>query len=60
MTAILGRMAAYSGKIVEWDAAFASNLTLAPEIRSMADAAPVLPDASGLYPIPVAGKTVVL
>ncbi len=60
MTAIMGRMAAYSGKIIEWDAAFASHMTLAPEIRSLSDPAPVLPDANGLYPIPVAGKTLVL
>lgn len=60
MTAIMGRMAAYSGKIIEWDAAFSSNMTLAPEIRSLSDPAPVLPGPGGLYPIPVAGKTVVL
>lgn len=58
LTAIMGRMAAYSGKIVEWDAALNSNLTLAPEITSMQDAPPVLPDEHGLYAIPVAGKTV--
>jgi hypothetical protein len=60
MTAIMGRMAAYSGKIIEWDAAFSSNLTVAPEIRSLSDQAPVLPGPGGLYPIPVAGKTLVL
>jgi myo-inositol 2-dehydrogenase/D-chiro-inositol 1-dehydrogenase len=60
MTAIMGRMAAYSGKIIEWDAAFSSNMTLAPEIRSLSDPAPVLPGPGGLYPIPVAGRTVVL
>jgi myo-inositol 2-dehydrogenase/D-chiro-inositol 1-dehydrogenase len=60
MTAIMGRMAAYSGKIIEWDAAFSSNMTLAPEIRSLSDPAPVLPGPGGLYPIAVAGKTVVL
>jgi predicted dehydrogenase len=60
LTAIMGRMAAYSGKIVEWDAAMNSNLTLAPEIRSMDDKPPVLPDEHGLYAIPVAGRTVAL
>lgn len=60
MTAIMGRMAAYSGKIIEWDAALTSNLTLAPELHSLSDAAPVLPGANGLYPIPVAGKTLAL
>lgn len=60
LTAIMGRMAAYSGKIVEWDEALNSNLSLAPEIGSMQDAPPVLPDERGLYAIPVAGKTVAL
>jgi predicted dehydrogenase len=58
LTAIMGRMAAYSGKIVDWDAALNSNFTLAPQITSMSDAPPVLPDKDGLYAIPVAGKTV--
>ncbi len=60
LTAIMGRMAAYSGKIVEWDAALNSQLSLAPEIKSMQDAPPVLPDENGLYAIPIAGKTVAL
>jgi predicted dehydrogenase len=60
LTAIMGRMAAYSGKIIEWDAAMQSTLSLAPEIRSLQDPAPVLPDANGLYPIPTAGRTVAL
>ena len=58
LTAIMGRMAAYSGKIVEWDTALNSNFSLAPDIHSMQDPAPVLPDTQGLYPIPVAGKSV--
>lgn len=60
MTAIMGRMAAYSGKIVEWDDAMKSNLKLAPDIASMNDVPPVRPDANGLYEIPVAGKSVAL
>jgi len=60
MTAIMGRMAAYSGKIVEWDAALNSNLSLAPDIHTLGDTPPVLPDKDGLYPIPIAGKTVAL
>ncbi len=60
LTAIMGRMAAYSGKIVEWDAALNSNFSLAPEIQSMDDAPPVRPAEHGLYAIPVAGKTVAL
>jgi len=60
LTAIMGRMAAYSGKIVEWDAALNSNLSLAPDIKTLEGAPPVRPDAEGLYPIPIAGKTVAL
>ena len=60
LTAIMGRMAAYSGKVVEWDVALNSNLSLAPDIKSMDDKPPMLPDEHGLYPIPVAGKTVAL
>jgi predicted dehydrogenase len=60
LTAIMGRMAAYSGQIIEWDAAMKSNLSLAPDIRSMKDQPPVTPDEHGLYSIPVAGKTAVL
>jgi hypothetical protein len=58
MTAIMGRMAAYSGKVVEWDDAINSKLALAPQITSMQDAAPVKPGPDGLYEIPIAGKTV--
>ena len=58
MTAIMGRMAAYSGKIVEWETAMQSELRLAPEITSLSDRAPIQPGADGLYPIAVAGKTV--
>lgn len=60
LTAIMGRAAAYSGKIIEWDAVLNSNLSLAPEIKTMEDAAPVKPDGNGLYAIPVAGKTVAI
>jgi hypothetical protein len=58
LTAIMGRMAAYSGKIVDWETALNSSFTLAPEIHSLQDAAPVLPDAHGLYALPAAGRSV--
>ncbi|MBI4603996.1 MAG: Gfo/Idh/MocA family oxidoreductase [Planctomycetes bacterium] len=60
MTAILGRMAAESGRWVSLDEAFASELELAPgleRIASLDDKPPVEPDASGRYPIPVPGRT---
>ncbi len=58
LTAIMGRAAAYSGKVVEWDAMMNSQHVLAPDIKSLADAPPVTPDERGLYAIPVAGKSV--
>ena len=57
MTSILGRMATYSGQVITWDEAMASNLDLVPELHSFNDPATVLPDAEGNYPIPIPGKT---
>jgi predicted dehydrogenase len=49
LTAILGRMATYSGREVHWDEALASELSLAPA-RYAWDALPrVLPDDQGRY-----------
>jgi len=60
MTAILGRMATYSGKLVEWKDAINSEIDGMPE-RYAWDAMPkVLPNAEGFYPVPVPGKTVVV
>ena len=57
LTAILGRMATYSGKIVEWDAALQSSLDLAPERLSW-DATPKsLPGPDGLYACAIPGAT---
>ena len=57
MTAILGRMATYSGQVVEWEEALASDLSLAPK-RFAWDADPlVAPDSHGRYPVPVPGVT---
>jgi predicted dehydrogenase len=60
MTAILGRMATYSGKIIRWEAAINSNVDLAPAALDFAATPPVEPDADGNYPVPVPGKTDVL
>jgi myo-inositol 2-dehydrogenase/D-chiro-inositol 1-dehydrogenase len=58
LTAIMGRMATYSGKIVEYEAALNSQIDLMPEKFSM-DALPkVLPGPDGLYPVAIPGKTV--
>ena len=60
MTAIMGRMATYSGKDVEWNAAIGSNINLFPDNLAW-DANPKsLPDANGMYQLAVPGRTVVI
>ena len=51
MTAILGRMATYSGQIVKWDEAVEKGKSLAPgmEEYTWESAAPILPNAEGIY-----------
>jgi predicted dehydrogenase len=60
MTAILGRLATYSGKTVRWDDALNSEVDLSPKSYAWDADPPVLPDADGYYPVPVPGKTDVL
>ncbi|NBW93098.1 MAG: gfo/Idh/MocA family oxidoreductase [Bacteroidetes bacterium] len=60
MTAILGRMATYSGQVIEWDAALASERTIMPSTYAWDADPPVMPDADGFYPIPEPGVTKVL
>lgn len=62
MTAILGRMATYSGKVVTWEEAINSDKMIVPDEDELNwdSMPPVLPDANGLYPIPVPGQTKVI
>jgi len=57
MTAILGRMATYSGQLFTWDQAMATDLKLVGELNSFNDEAPVLPDSNGIYPVAIPGVT---
>ncbi len=58
MTAVMGRMATYSGKVVTWEEAINSTLDLAPDnFKSINDPAPVQPDADGNYPVAMPGLT---
>jgi predicted dehydrogenase len=57
MTSILGRMATYSGQVVEWDKAINSGLSLQPKQYDFAATAPILPDADGFYPVATPGVT---
>ena len=49
LTAILGRMATYSGKEVTWEKALASDLKLTTDAEDFTAAAPVAPNADGYY-----------
>ncbi|MDB5229412.1 MAG: gfo/Idh/MocA family oxidoreductase [Chitinophagaceae bacterium] len=57
MTSILGRMATYSGQIIEWDKAINSGLDLQPKVYDWNAAPPVLPNEDGYYPVAIPGKT---
>lgn len=56
-TAVLGRMATYSGKVIKWEDAEKHGKDLAPgmENYTMDTVPPVVPDANGEYPIAVPG-----
>ncbi len=60
MSAIMGRMATYSGKVIKWDEALQSNIALVPDHLTWESEAPVKPNADGFYTIPTPGKTVVI
>ncbi|MBN2021228.1 MAG: Gfo/Idh/MocA family oxidoreductase [Pirellulales bacterium] len=57
MTAVLGRMATYSGKIVKWDDAVAKGPDEMPKTYAWDANPPVLPDEKGSYEhaVPVPG-----
>jgi predicted dehydrogenase len=57
MTSILGRMATYSGQVIDWDKAINSGLNLHPSVYAFDPAAPVNPGPDGFYPVPVPGVT---
>ena len=60
MTAILGRLATYSGQVVPWDDAFASEKVLTTDAETWDAPAPIQPLADGSYRIPIPGVTKVL
>ena len=57
LTAIMGRMATYSGQMLEWDKILASNLNLQPKKYDWDAAPPILPNDDGYYPVAVPGIT---
>jgi hypothetical protein len=60
LTAIMGRMATYSGQVIRRDDALKSNLSLLPERFAWDADPPVLPDDQGAYPVAMPGVTKVL
>ncbi|MFO1483956.1 MAG: Gfo/Idh/MocA family oxidoreductase [Verrucomicrobiaceae bacterium] len=58
MTAVLGRMATYSGKEITWDQALNSKVQHMPAIITPESEPPVKPDAEGGYPIAIPGKDI--
>jgi len=57
MTSILGRMATYSGQVVDWEKAIASGISIMPKVFEWNAMPPTVPDEDGRYPIAVPGKT---
>jgi predicted dehydrogenase len=57
MTSILGRMATYSGQVVEWDKAMNCGLNLQPSAYTWDTLPQSLPNADGFYKVAVPGVT---
>ncbi len=57
LTAIMGRMATYSGQTITWEQALNSDLNLVPEHPTWDSNPPTIPDENGKYPIPMPGVT---
>ena len=60
MSAIMGRMATYTGKLIKWDEAIKSEKVLMPKEVGWESTPPTVPGELGLYPIPTPGKTNIL
>jgi hypothetical protein len=57
MTSILGRMATYSGQVIDWDKALNSGLDIMPKKFDWNAPPPVVPNDEGYYPIAIPGVT---
>jgi predicted dehydrogenase len=60
LSAIMGRMATYTGQVIEWDEAMKSKEVLVPDDVSWDNNPPVMPDENGNYPVPVPGETLLV
>ena len=57
MTSILGRMATYSGQVIDWDKAINSGINLHPAEYTWDAKMPTEPNGEGLYAVAVPGVT---
>lgn len=57
LSAIMGRMATYSGKVITWEDALNGETLLVPDNLDWDVDPPVMPDADGRYPVPIPGVT---
>ncbi len=57
MTSILGRMATYSGQVIDWDKAINSGIDLHPSTYAWDAKLPNMPNSEGLYAVAVPGVT---
>ncbi len=60
LTAIMGRMCTYSNRMISWEDAYDSKLSISPDRFAWDADPPTLPDENGRYPVPQPGSTVVL
>ena len=60
MSAIIGRMATYSGQVINWEEAINSEIILMPKEVNWESTPPTVPGEDGSYPIPTPGKTQVI
>lgn len=57
LSAIMGRMATYSGKVITWEDALNGETLLVPDNLDWDVDPPVMPDADGRYPVAIPGVT---
>ncbi len=57
LAGIIGRLATYSGQVIDFEEALNSGLDIMPKEYSWTATPPVVPNADGFYPIAIPGKT---
>ncbi len=56
LAAIMGRMAAYTGKVVTWEDALNAEESIVSTAETWDGQAPIQPDEDGFYPVPMPGQ----